>query len=114
MNNPADKKHFSLDTNAPLTAQQQAEIATLNALSDNEIDFSDIPPLPDEFWQNAVSNPFYKPTQTVITNVSVDVDILQWLKLKGQNYQACINTILKNEMLREREQTTLQNLNHEH
>jgi hypothetical protein len=34
--------------------------------------------------------------------------------LKGQNYQACINTILKNEMLREREQTTLQNLNHEH
>jgi hypothetical protein len=63
MNKLSDKKHFSLDTNAPLTEQQQAEIAALNAMPDETIDYSDSPPLTEEFWQNAIRNPFYKPTK---------------------------------------------------
>ncbi len=51
MNKQTDKKHFSLDANAPLTAQQQSEIAALNALPDESIDFSDIAPLSEKFWQ---------------------------------------------------------------
>ena len=51
MNKQTDKKHFSLDIHAPLTAQQQAEIAGLNAMPDEAIDFSDIAPLTEAFWQ---------------------------------------------------------------
>lgn len=60
MNKPSDKTHFALDTNAPLSAQQKAEIAALNAMPDETIDYSDIPPLNETFWQNAKRNPFNK------------------------------------------------------
>ncbi len=100
MSNPLDEKHFSLNTNAPLTEQQQADIATLKTLSDADIDYSDIPPLTEEFWQNAVRNPFYKPTKTA-TTVRVDTDVLLWLKSKGKGYQARMNAILRAEMLKE-------------
>jgi uncharacterized protein (DUF4415 family) len=100
MNNPLDEKHFSLNTNAPLTEQQQADIAVLKTLSDADIDYSDIPPLTEEFWQNAVRNPFYKPTKTA-TTVRVDTDVLLWLKSKGKGYQARMNAILRTEMLKE-------------
>jgi len=103
MNNPSDKKHFSLNLNAALTEQQQVEIAALNALPDEAIDYSDIPPLTEEFWQNAVRNPFYKPTKTA-TTVRVDTDVLLWLKSKGKGYQARMNAILRAEMLKEFEQ----------
>lgn len=103
MNNPTDKKHFSLNLNAALTEQQQAEIAALNALPDESIDYSDSPPLTEEFWQNAVRNPFYKPTKTA-TTVRVDTDVLLWLKSKGKGYQARMNAILRAEMLKEFEQ----------
>jgi hypothetical protein len=60
MNKPLDKQHFSLNPAATPTGQQQAEIAALNAMPDEAIDYSDIPPLTEEFWQNAVRNAYYK------------------------------------------------------
>ena len=57
MNKPLDELHFSLNPAAALTEQQQAEIAALNAMPDEVIDYSDIPPLSEGFWQNAVRNP---------------------------------------------------------
>ncbi len=102
MNNPLYEKHFSLGPETALTEQQQAEIAALNAMPDSSIDFSDIPPLSEEFWQNAARNPFYKPTKTA-TTVRVDSDVLLWLKSKGKGYQTRINAILRAEMLKELE-----------
>jgi uncharacterized protein (DUF4415 family) len=115
MKNLSDKKYFSIETNAPLalTIKQREEIDALNALDDEKIDYSDIPPLTDEFWKQATVNPFVMKHKRVTTTVCVDADILLWLKLKGKNYQACINTILKHEMLKEREQAKLTLLNHE-
>jgi hypothetical protein len=37
----------------PLTEAQQAEISALQAMPDESIDYKDIPPLTEEFWQNA-------------------------------------------------------------
>lgn len=102
MNKPLDKPHFSLNLTAVLTEQQQAEIAALSARSDEAIDYSDIPPLTEEFWQNAVRNPYYKPTKTA-TTVRVDTDVLLWLKSKGKGYQARMNAMLRAEMLKELE-----------
>jgi len=83
---------------APLTAEQQAELAALQAMPDEEIDTSDIPPLTDSFWQNAVRNPFYRPVKTS-TTVRIDSDVLLWLRAQGKGYQSRINAILRREML---------------
>jgi uncharacterized protein (DUF4415 family) len=82
----------------PLTAQQRAELATLKAMPDTSIDTSDIPPLTDAFWKNAVRNPFYKPTKTA-TTVRIDSDVLNWLRAQGKGYQSRINAILREAML---------------
>lgn len=83
-----------------LSAEQQAKLQALASLPDEQIDYSDIPPLSDEFWKNAVHNPFYKPTKTP-TTVRVDSDVLAWLKSKGKGYQTRINAILREEMMKE-------------
>jgi uncharacterized protein (DUF4415 family) len=93
---------FELDPQSPrpLTDKQKAELEAVKGLPDEEIDYSDIPPLGDEFWKNAVRNPFYKPTKTS-TTVRLDSDVLMWLKSKGRGYQTRINTILRDAMLKE-------------
>lgn len=83
----------------PLTEAQQAELKALAKLPDESIDHSDIPPLDDAFWKNAVQNPFYKPTKTS-TTVRVDSDVLAWLKNQGKGYQTRINAILREAMIR--------------
>jgi len=84
----------------PLTAVQKAEVKAAVAMPDTAIDYSDIPPLSDEFWQNTVRNPLYKPTKTT-TTVRVDADVLVWLKSKGKGYQTRLNAILRAAMLHE-------------
>ncbi len=69
-------------------------------MPDDAIDYSDSPPLGDEFWKNAIRNPFYKPTKT-LTTVRLDADVLLWLRSKGKGYQTRINAILRDAMLKE-------------
>ena len=83
-----------------LSVEQQAKLRALAATPDDTIDYTDIPALPENFWNNAVRNPFYKPTKTA-TTVRVDTDVLLWLKSKGKGYQTRINAILREEMLKE-------------
>ena len=84
----------------PLTPRQQAELAALKTLPDSAIDYSDIPPLTDEFWKKAVRNPLYRPAKAS-TTVRLDADVLLWLKAKGKGYQTRINAILREAMLKE-------------
>lgn len=84
----------------PLTDEQNARLRMLAQMPDSEIDYSDIPPLGDDFWKNAVRNPFYKPTKQA-TTVRVDSDVLLWLRGQGKGYQTRINAILREAMLRE-------------
>jgi len=94
------KTTFDLVNPLPLTEKQRAEVAALQAMPDSQVDTSDIPELTPEFWQNAVRNPFYKPTKQV-TTVRVDSDVLVWLKSKGKGYQTRLNVILREAMLKE-------------
>ena len=89
-----------------LTAAQKAELTALKAKPDSEIDYSDIPPLGDAFWKNAVRNPFYRPTKTS-TTVRIDSDVLLWLRAHGKGYQSRINAILRREMLESVQSTAL-------
>jgi uncharacterized protein (DUF4415 family) len=92
---------YEVDLNnlPPLTEERKAELKALAEMPDSEIDYSDIPPLDESFWKNAVRNPFYKPTKTS-TTVRVDADVLAWLKSQGKGYQTRINAILREAMLR--------------
>jgi uncharacterized protein (DUF4415 family) len=81
----------------PLTPEQDRRVAEL-AESTAPIDYSDIPPLDDEFWRRAVRNPFYRPVKSQLT-VRLDNDVLAWLKAKGRGYQTRINAILRRAML---------------
>jgi len=91
---------YEVDLSNPpvLTAAQRAELKALKAKPDREIDYSDIPPLTDKFWKNAVRNPIYKPTKTS-TTVRIDSDVLLWLRAQGKGYQSRMNAILRREML---------------
>lgn len=92
------KRSIDLENLPPLTAEQKAELKAVDSLPDSEIDYSDIPPLPDEFWKNAKRGLLYKPTKTS-TTVRIDSDVLAWLRGQGKGYQTKINRILRRAML---------------
>ena len=92
---------YEVDLNnlPPLTEGQKAELKALSEMPDNEIDYSEISPLDETFWRNAVRNPFYRPVKTS-TTIRVDSDVLAWLKSQGTGYQTRSNAILREAMLR--------------
>ncbi len=77
---------FEIDLSNPpaLTAAQKSELKELREKPENEIDYSDIPPLPTDFWKKAIRNPFYRPTKTS-TTVRIDSDVLHWLRSYGKD-----------------------------
>lgn len=83
-----------------LTAAQRRRLASLAALPDEKIDYSDIPPLPDEFWKNAVRNPFYRPVKQQLT-LRLDADVIAWLRRQGKGYQTRLNVMLRGAMLKD-------------
>ena len=82
----------------PFTEAQQADLAALAKMPDDEIDTRDIQPLSEVQWANAVRGRFYKPVKTP-TTVRIDADVLAWLKSQGKGYQTRINVILRDAML---------------
>ena len=93
---------YKVDLNNPpvLSDEQKVRLEALAKRPDSEVDCSDIPELDENFWKNAVQNPFYKPTKQV-TNVRIDADVMQWLKAQGKGYQTRMNKILREAMLNE-------------
>ncbi|RWC30910.1 BrnA antitoxin family protein [Mesorhizobium sp.] len=81
----------------PLTEAQKAEIAALKARPEDDVDTSDIPELTEEFWQNAVRNPYFKPVKQQLT-LRLDSDLVAWFKRRapdGRGYQSAINRALR-------------------
>lgn len=83
---------------SPVTPARQRRLARLAELPDAEIDFSDIPPLKQSFWENAVRNPFYRPVKQQLT-VRLDADVVAWLRQHGRGYQTNLNRMLREAML---------------
>jgi uncharacterized protein (DUF4415 family) len=86
---------------SPLSASAKKRLAALAQVPDELIDYSDIPPLDERFWKNAIRNPYYKPVKKQLT-VRLDADLIAWLRNAGKGYQTRINSILREQMLRER------------
>jgi uncharacterized protein (DUF4415 family) len=83
-----------------MTARRKQKLARLARRPDDEIDYSDIPPLTDDFWKNAVSNPFYRPVKKQIT-LRLDADVIAWLRVQGRGYQTKANALLRNAMVKD-------------
>lgn len=84
-------KRFQLD---PKNARQltPAEARRLDA---KPLDYSDIPPLGDEFFAKAKAA--WPPAKQQLT-IRLDTDVLDWLKANGRGYQTRINRILRAAM----------------
>jgi hypothetical protein len=52
---------------SPMTPSRKRKLVQLAAQPDSEINLSDIPPLQESFWKNAVRNPFYRPVKQQLT-----------------------------------------------
>ena len=64
----------------------------VDAMKDEEIDTSDIPPLDEAFFaEAALRMPQAKPSITI----RLDPDVLDWFKSQGQGYQTRINAVLR-------------------
>jgi uncharacterized protein (DUF4415 family) len=63
-----------------LSKKLEKELRALKAMSDDDIDFSDIPERTD--WTGAIVGRFYHPFKTSLT-IRIDEDVLAWLRLIG-------------------------------
>jgi len=89
-----------------LTPKQRAELQTLEALPEEQVDTSDIPELLD--WSDARRGLFNRPVKRQIT-LSLDADIIAWFKARARNghgYQTDINRALRKHVERSERKKT--------
>jgi len=79
-----------------LTKEQKRDIHAIATKRDEDIDFSDAPPVLD--WSGAESGKFYRPTKKPVT-MRLDSDVIAWLKADGRGYQTKANWLLRRSML---------------
>ena len=70
----------------------KSDLKRLDAMSDSNIDYSDIPTLDAAFFRDA--RVVVPPGKKQLT-VRLDADVLQWLKDQGKGYHSRINAILR-------------------
>jgi uncharacterized protein (DUF4415 family) len=75
---------------------RQRDIRAIAAKRDEDIDFSDIPPVVD--WSGAEIGKFYRPTKRPVT-MRLDSDVIAWLKADGPGYQTKANALLRHAMV---------------
>ena len=64
----------------------------LLAMRDEDIDFSDIPELNDDFWANAK---VVMPKKKEQISIKVDRDVLEYFRKDGPGYQTRMNAVLR-------------------
>ena len=64
----------------------------INKLSDNDINYSDIPETDEKFWSDAQ---IIFPTKKTHLSIRLDDDIISWFKQFGRGYQTKINAVLR-------------------
>jgi len=79
----------------PLSKKRLKEIA---AIKDEDIDYSDIPELGPEFWNNCV---LVYPSKKKPISLRIDQEVYDWYKRRsdGEGYQSLMNAVLRTYML---------------
>lgn len=70
----------------------QTDWTALEAMSDEDIDYSDIPPLTENFFENATLR---IPATQAHEWVKLDSEVVQWLQAQTEDHKALANRILR-------------------
>jgi uncharacterized protein (DUF4415 family) len=78
------------------TKKSQTDWARIDQMTDEDIDFTDLPEITDEMWgkgvlQKGLKTDSPKPQQIL----TVDSDIIEFFKARGLDYQTKINELLR-------------------
>lgn len=76
----------------PMSEERAKELL---AMSDDDIDYSDIPELDEEFFKDAKL--VERKPRTEAISIRIDTEVLQWFKshAKDKGYQTLINDVLR-------------------
>jgi uncharacterized protein (DUF4415 family) len=85
-----------LDLSKPTGLSEKAK-KRIDSIEDENIDYSDIPELTEEFFARAKKASEFQKSKTRIS-IRIDDDILDWLKESGKGYQTRANMILRAAM----------------
>jgi uncharacterized protein (DUF4415 family) len=77
-----------------LKRQSRTDWKRIDAMQDEDIDFSDAPELGPEFFTNAILWPGPKKQITL----RIDPDVLSFFRKQGRGYQSVMNSVLRKYM----------------
>jgi uncharacterized protein (DUF4415 family) len=78
-----------------LNSTSRTNWSALESKSEENIDYSDIPPLTDDFFERATLR---IPADKANNLVQLDPDIKQWFESQGKQYETLINKVLRQYM----------------
>jgi uncharacterized protein (DUF4415 family) len=81
----------------PLTRRQKENLKQIARTTDEEINFSEIPELTEEWFARAVRVKFYRPVKELVS-IRLDKDVLAFFRGQGTGYQTRINKTLREAM----------------
>ena len=70
----------------------KTNLERFDAMTDDMIDTSDIPPLTEEFFATAK---WRMPKPRVKVTVEVEPEVMEWFKAQGENYQRYLSAALR-------------------
>lgn len=78
------------------TTKAETDWTRIDAMTDEEIDYSDIPPITDEMWAKGVWHKGLKEDSTTGQEIlEIDPDVIEFFKTQGRDYQTKINQLLR-------------------
>ncbi len=84
----------------------ETDLKRLDAMADEDIDFSEIPEVPAEMFARGIVRRGLKPVvRKKQLTLRVDSDVVDWYKKQGRGYQTRINALLRAYMKEHRRKT---------
>lgn len=84
-----------------LSSTSRTNWAALEAADDERIDYSDIPPLTEKFFEKATLR---IPATQAQQFVQIEPDVLKWFQAQDGEYKALINAVLRHHIESQGEQ----------
>lgn len=90
----------------PTSRKSETDLKRLHEMKDEDIDVSDIPPVPPEMFARGIVRRGLKPvTRKKQLTLRVDGDVVEWYQKQGPGYQTRINSLLRAYMEEHRRKT---------
>jgi uncharacterized protein (DUF4415 family) len=87
-----NKKNSKKETKSKVEQKSGTDWERLEAMTDNQIDYTDIPPLDEHFFAHAQIR---LPRNKRHITLRLDAEVLEWFQASGKGYQTRINAVLR-------------------